>query len=158
MQVVSMAVEYAMIAMVYLALRHSPSAKKKKRVITVDEISKETGISISFLSKIMLLLYRAGLVRSSRGRNGGYLLAKPPERISCHDVLKAVEGPVRMNVCQIEPEKCPATFSCPFYSMWCELQSNVENILSSYSLHSIAVNIKGLSEESEYFNSLKKRF
>lgn len=78
--------EYALLALVYLA-RQKPEA-----FISVDKIACAQGIPSNFLEQLMLALKRAHFVHSAKGQRGGYLLAKPAERISLAEVIRLFDG------------------------------------------------------------------
>lgn len=59
---------------------------------TLAEISKRQDISSAYLGQIAVSLKRAGYIRSIKGSNGGFILAKPPSEIQLHDVLSNLEG------------------------------------------------------------------
>jgi Rrf2 family protein len=80
---------YAIRAVTYIA-RQGDEAP-----IVGHEAAKELQLSGSFLLRILVAMSRAGLLRSIKGPNGGYRLARPVEEISLLDVVEAVEGPVR---------------------------------------------------------------
>jgi Rrf2 family protein len=83
---ISAKADYAVRAAVELA--SAPGAVKG------DAISRAQGIPLKFLENILIEMRHAGLVRSQRGREGGYWLARPPEEITIADVVRAVEGPL----------------------------------------------------------------
>ena len=87
MQVLSMTGEYALLAMVHLALNQGTSKSNRKTILTVEEISRATGIPMNFLSKIVISLGKADLVRSLRGRKGGCTLSRNSEKISALEVI-----------------------------------------------------------------------
>jgi len=60
--------------------------------ISIGEIAKAQGIPARFLEAILAQLKRANLVESRRGNEGGYVLARPPERVTVGDVLRVVQG------------------------------------------------------------------
>src|SRR5271168_3339535 len=66
----------------------------QERPSTVDALAQAQGISPSFLENILVQLRSAGVVRSQRGPEGGYWLARPPEEVSLAQVIRAVEGPL----------------------------------------------------------------
>ena len=80
--------EYAVRAMTHLA--SLPAGD----LITTDEIAKSQGIPAQFLVDILSELRADRLVRSQRGRDGGYQLARPAEQISIADVLRCIDGPL----------------------------------------------------------------
>lgn len=59
---------------------------------TLAEISKRQDISSAYLGQIAVSLKRAGYIRSIKGSNGGFILAKSPSEIQLHDVLSNLEG------------------------------------------------------------------
>ena len=59
-----------------------------------DAIAQAQAIPLKFLENILIEMRHAGLVRSQRGREGGYWLARAPEEITIADVVRAVEGPL----------------------------------------------------------------
>jgi Rrf2 family transcriptional regulator, cysteine metabolism repressor len=78
--------KYALRATLELALRfgHGP--------VSINEIAKAQAIPARFLEAILAQLKRASLVESRRGNEGGYVLARPPSKISVGDVLRVVQG------------------------------------------------------------------
>ena len=80
--------EYAVRAMAYLA-SVPPGA-----VVKTDDLAKAQGIPGQFLADILSDLRADRLVRSHRGREGGYALARPAEQISIADVLRCIDGPL----------------------------------------------------------------
>jgi Rrf2 family protein len=104
---------------------------KPDEVTMVDEIAREMLIPKSFLAKILQKLSRAKIVRSYRGVKGGFQLAREPENISIYDVIKAIEGPVAMNVCAVDKKKCSLSSKCAVHPIWVELRKEVEDKLKS---------------------------
>jgi len=78
--------EYACVAMLELAARHFDP-----RPVRLADVADKHGISDRFLVQILLDLKRAGLVDSTRGAFGGYALARKPEEISLHDILRVID-------------------------------------------------------------------
>ena len=67
-------------------------AYQQKRAVRVEELAKQHGISPSYLVQILITLKSKQIVRSQRGKVGGYLLARPPAEISIGDILRSVHG------------------------------------------------------------------
>src|SRR5581483_3738531 len=84
---VSAKADYAIRAMVELAAAGDGPLK-------AERIAQAQEIPLKFLENIMTDLRQGGLVRSQRGAEGGYWLAKPAEEISLADVIRSVEGPL----------------------------------------------------------------
>lgn len=83
--------EYACVAMLELAARSADP-----RPVRLAEVADKHGISDRFLVQILLDLKRAGLVDTTRGAAGGYTLARGPDEITLHDILKVIDPPERM--------------------------------------------------------------
>jgi Rrf2 family protein len=94
---ISAQADYAMRAL--LALAGSTSGQPVK----ADEVARAQELPVGFLETILGRLRRVGLVKSLRGAEGGYRLARPASEISVADVVRAVEGPLA-EVRGIRPE------------------------------------------------------
>ncbi|MER0236606.1 Rrf2 family transcriptional regulator [Fulvimarina sp. MAC8] len=88
---ISQRARYAIRAMFNIAPRTIP--------VSSSVISDEEAIPKKFLEAILVELKRAGFVSSSRGKNGGYILAQPASEISFADVLRVVDGPLALAPC-----------------------------------------------------------
>lgn len=80
--------EYGLLAIVDLALQLDGAAVHANRIAERQAIPKQ------YLDQLMLVLKKAGLVESLRGRQGGYKLARPASAITLLDVVVALEGPI----------------------------------------------------------------
>lgn len=78
--------EYALLALVYLA-RHT-----EEGFVPAVQIAAAQGIPEKFLEQILLILKRARYLRSSKGKGGGFLLARPPESVSLAEVIRLFDG------------------------------------------------------------------
>ncbi|WP_422445151.1 RrF2 family transcriptional regulator [Thermoanaerobacterium sp. DL9XJH110] len=74
--------------------------------ITAAKIAEEENIPMRFLLKLLRKLKAAGIIESILGVGGGYTLKKLPEDITLKDVIEAVDGPIYINRCLYDPEKC----------------------------------------------------
>jgi Rrf2 family transcriptional regulator, cysteine metabolism repressor len=81
--------DYAMRAIFWLARRHPQGIAR-----TVEEMASEQGIPPNYLVQILIELKAARIVKSHRGKTGGYLLARAPAEITFGDVLRCVHGEV----------------------------------------------------------------
>jgi len=90
---ISQRAKYALRALV--ALVEAPTGEP----LMISEISRQKVIPKKFLEQILLELKRAGLVESRRGRLGGYVLARPADRITFGEVLRLIDGPVALLPC-----------------------------------------------------------
>ena len=99
-----------------------------------ESIAGAQEISLRFLENILGELRHAGLVRSQRGADGGYWLARPAAEISVADVIRAVEGPLA-SVRSEPPEELAYTGSAvPLREVWLALRVNIRAVLESVTL------------------------
>lgn len=123
--------DYAIRSMMYIAARPNGS-----RVLR-SEIAEAQSIPSSFMAKILRGLVRAGLLRSSRGIHGGFLLARPPEEINLLEVLEAVEGPLSLTDCVPDPAGCDFSETCPASTVWLQVQDEMASVLSGTTLQTL---------------------
>jgi len=98
------------------------------------EIAERQQIPPAFLSKVLVRLSQANLVRTYRGATGGAHLARPPERINLLEVVEAMQGPIVLNDCNIEYPPCPLKETCRITPIWKEAKHNLEGLLRQTSL------------------------
>jgi len=111
--------DYALRAMLFLA-RLEPNQRA-----ATSQIAEEQQIPPSFLAKIISQLSIAGLIHTSRGARGGVSLARKPGDISLLDVVEAIDGPIALNDCVVDPEVCAFGNNCPIHEVWCEAQTEL---------------------------------
>lgn len=88
----SVKIQYGLQAAFELALNHGGGP------VQISDIAKSQQIPIRFLEQILLILKRQGIVNSTRGARGGYLLAKNPGEISVLTIIEALDGPIELAV------------------------------------------------------------
>ena len=118
---------------------HDP---EKPRML--KDIAQSQQISEKYISRLVIDLRRAKLIRSVRGVNGGFHLAKLPEQITLLEILETMEGPISVVDCVRSPEKCKRENLCPTRNVWTELNNGIreltkkitlDDILNSYRQH-----------------------
>ena len=88
----------------------------------MEELAAEQGVPANYLVQILIELKANRIVKSQRGKEGGYLLARPPAEISFGDILRAVHGQVFDSTGLSDPQ-CPAELR----GAWKKLQKALEN-------------------------------
>jgi len=126
---VSRKIDYALRAIIHLA-----GEEASDRTCSVAEIATRERIPRHFLEKIVQELIHKGLVRSRRGPHGGYVLARPAERVTFRDVIEAVEGPISLNVCTGEHADCSFLGACGMERIWREGQRRVLDLFSTTTI------------------------
>jgi Rrf2 family protein len=132
---ISQTVEYAFRAMVCLA-NASPEPQ------TTDELAKVTQVPAAYLSKIMLGLTRAGLVRSQRGPNGGFSLIESPPKVSLLEVVNAVDPIKRIRTCPLENPQHGVRL-CPLHRRLDRVLATIESTFATTSLADILEETNG---------------
>jgi Rrf2 family protein len=109
--------------------------------LTLGELSGLEGISVSHVAKLMRVLRRAGVVKSTRGKEGGYTLARPAPRINVGETLAALGGRLfDASFCQEHAGRerlCRHTSDCSIRSVWRRLQLAVDGVLGGLSLQDL---------------------
>jgi Rrf2 family protein len=124
--------DYAVRAVVELAAGATGSPRK------VDDVAQAQEIPLSFLENILTQLKTAGVVRSLRGPEGGYWLARPAEQISLAEVIRAVEGPL-VGVRGQRPEEISYAGSAePLQQVWVALRANLRAVLERVTVADVA--------------------
>lgn len=106
--------------------------------VSTQEIAERQNIPSPFLAKIISQLSLAGLVTTYRGAGGGVALARPPEEISLLHVIEALEGPIRLNRCVIQPDTCPENEHCPVHKVWTKAQAELTSLLNVTTFDALA--------------------
>jgi len=124
--------DYAVRAVVELA--GSSQAEPRK----VDDIAQAQSIPVSFLENILTQLRSSGVVRSQRGPEGGYWLARPAEELDLAHVIRAVEGPL-VGVRGQRPEEIEYTGSAEsLQQVWVALRANLRKVLEETTVANVA--------------------
>jgi Rrf2 family protein len=115
------ATDYAFRAMLHLA--HLPQGS----IASTQTLAESEAIPQRFLLKIMRALNQAGLIKSYRGVEGGFALARPAADISLLDIITAMEGPVAIHRCLGEREACNkhCSHECPVHATLRRLQDEL---------------------------------
>lgn len=119
--------DYAARAVLGLA-RHFPTGA----AVRVEALAGEQNIPANYLVQILIELKAQGIVRSLRGKEGGYLLAKPPAQITLGDVLRAAHGAVFDTPALNDPECAPE-----LRRAWQKLRDTVEAVANGISFQQI---------------------
>ena len=119
--------EYGLKALGFLA------KTKDKKPVSLGEISRQTGISLSYLEQIFSKLKVAGLVLSLKGSDGGYVLARPANKIKILEIIESLEGELAVFYCMAQGGCCSSR-GCGTKKVWVDLQNNIAKTLNKYKL------------------------
>ena len=103
----------------------------------IRDIAQSQQISEKYISRLVIDLRRAKLIRSVRGINGGFHLAKAPEQITLLEILETMEGPISVVDCVRSPEKCKRQSLCPARDIWQQLNDGIRELTQKITLDDI---------------------
>jgi len=127
-------VDYSLKALLMLAERYGTNSP-----VRVEEIAESQDIPENYLRRLLIELKRGGLVASQKGPSGGYMLARPPARITMADVVEIIEGDYSPVEClEDSSSMCPRETPCPMRDVWREVRSSVDGILRGVTLQSLS--------------------
>ena len=121
---------YALMIMTYLAEHQNDKA------VSLKDIAEHKNMGIKYIEIIVSSLNKAGLLESSRGKNGGYKLNREPKDYSLLEILKVAEGSLAPVNC-VEEGFCDNAPNCKTNKMWCELDALITDFLSNKTLEDI---------------------
>lgn len=139
----------------YYGLRAVISLAKTGHPTSVHDLAQTEHIPEDFLEKILQKLRHAGIVKSTKGADGGYALARSAQKISAWDVLGVLDGPIQTftppvikkvlpasNAGHVAPAgwPCPPPSHCQTNEVWRKLEQEIEGTLSKITLEKLIRN------------------
>jgi Rrf2 family transcriptional regulator, iron-sulfur cluster assembly transcription factor len=110
----------------------------------LKDISERQNISVKYLEQITALLSKFGLLRSVRGPQGGYKLAKRTDQYTVGQILRITEGNLAPVAClEQTPNQCQRQESCPTLSLWKGLSEVIDNYLDKITLADLVNKVNG---------------
>ncbi len=129
---------YAVTAMLDLAIHY------KDGPITLSDISRRQGISLSYLEQLFSKLRKGGLVDSARGPGGGYRLSRDASEVFVAEVISAVDESIDVTRCSGKGD-CQEGQPCLTHELWCDLSAQIYDFLRGISLAEL-VSRRGVQE------------
>jgi len=124
--------DYALMAVRHLAIRSDAGAASAR------EIAEQYDIPLELLAKVLQRLVRTGILRSTQGTRGGYVLSRPATLISVADVIQAIDGPVSVTACGSEPVSCEQYAKCSIRDPLWRIKDRILAALATCSVHELA--------------------
>lgn len=135
--------EYGVQAVIYLA--RQPSGK----LTLIKEVAVALQIPPHFLAKIMQKLSRAGILKSYRGRKGGFELGVAADQITPLQVIEAIDGLAFINDCVLGLHECSDAGSCPVHCEWADIRERVVEMLATKTIAEVAARVPSPDPLSE---------
>ncbi|HSP56546.1 MAG TPA: Rrf2 family transcriptional regulator [Dehalococcoidia bacterium] len=131
--------DYATRVLLELSVAEGPNA------LSVHELAARTGISAKYLEQIMMRLRAAQIVRSHRGVNGGYELARGPEDVTVGEVIRLMDGPLAPSPCASQSAhvpcpayRCPMETGCVLRGLWLDVRDAISDVLDRTTFAELA--------------------
>jgi len=102
--------------------------------VRTADISERTGVSARFIEQILKPLKNAGLVQSTRGASGGYVLSEKPENINLARIIRTIEGSLCLTQCCENPKTCQRAETCRSHRAWVRVTQVMEAELEGISI------------------------
>ncbi len=107
--------------------------------ITLHNISKRQGISLSYLEQLFVKLRRCGMVKSHKGPGGGYVLAKELNKLNISEIIKAVDENMDARSCH-GMQNCHENKKCITHDLWDGLTNHIHSYLTKITLYDLINN------------------
>ena len=124
--------QYAIQALVFIGL-HDPES-----FINVQDLASNIGVPSAYPAKVMQTLAHHGLVKSNRGRTGGFALKVAPESINLMQLLLLIEGENFHTECLLGLKKCSDETACPMHAKWMPIKTAIIETLESQTIAYLA--------------------
>ncbi len=134
---------YGARALLELALHY------EKGPMSLRQIAERQKVSEKYLESLLGILRSTGLVQTVRGPQGGYLLARPPERITLREVFEILEGPEAYVPCTLDHTVCSRWATCATQEVWAKMYEASMRVLESTTLADLAA--RSLEQQSAAF-------
>lgn len=128
---------YGLQAMIYIAL-HSSDGKN----VDLGQIAEKQDIPKHFLSKILQMLVKSGLLQSMKGPTGGFSLSRPADDITLIEVIDAIDGLDVFTQCGIGFKRCDDDHPCPIHNDYKQVRDKIQNLFENKSLLELTEDIK----------------
>jgi len=124
----------------------------QQKPVPLSDVSKRQNISIKYLEQLTRKLKKFGLIKSQRGPFGGYILAKPPGKITVGDIVQALEGIVVITECSGEEDKfcgvCNRAGDCLSRWVWIKASRAMFECLDQITLEFLINSKKNILKET----------
>ncbi len=122
--------------------------------VKIIDIAKAQATPPRFLESILNQLRQGGFVDSKRGKHGGYFLRHSPDKLTVGEVMRFIQGPIRLVGCFEEDskEQCPLRNNCVFIPMWLKVQEAISGVYDQTTFQDF------LDEEKEIATSCAQNY
>ena len=116
---------------------------------SIKLIAERQGIPEAYLEQLIAILRKEKLVISNRGAQGGYRLVREPKDMTVGEVLRALEGGLKLVDCLLEEDSCGKTCACPSRVVWMKIRDGLNSIVDGITLKDMVNDYVRLSAQGE---------
>lgn len=133
---------YSVTALYELALHYGDGP------LPLKAVAQSQALSENYLEQLMVPLRRAGLVKSIRGAQGGYILGREPKNITIGEIITTMEGPIAVVDCllaeaEADDQPCERACACVTRGIWEKVCDSISNVLNNITLQTLMDNDTG---------------
>ena len=137
--------DYSLKAVLDLALHYG------KEPVTIHDMAKRIDAPVKFLEQVLLGLKKGGFVESRRGKIGGYLLSKAPDKITIGEVVRYIEGPIEPIACVKDGyTACRDVYKCVFKKIWQDVAQSISYIVDDVTFEDLTIQAAFMQQAPEY--------
>ena len=132
---ISSRIDYALSCILRIADKYAECVP-----VTINEISRRENLEPDYVEQLCVAMKKSGILKSVRGKNGGYVLATSPGKISAKEVMIAIDKNILEPVCYRKKgrrKKCIHFDDCEIRFLWKGLEKNMTSFLKGYSLEKL---------------------
>lgn len=121
--------------------------------VSLKSVAERQGLSDHYLEQLIAVLRKAGLVKSVRGAQGGYVLAREPAEIKVGDIIRVLEGPIAPVECvsQEDADQCLKAEFCITRNVWEKVRISIEDVLDSITLADMCKDAEKAKMNKNYY-------
>ena len=110
--------------------------------VLLDDVVAGTGLPRDFMAKVFQKLVHAGVLRSAKGRGGGFCLARPPHEITLMHIVEATEGPQAYDRCVVGLERCNDQMPCAQHDLYKPIRQRIKDYLVTTTAADLAASLR----------------
>lgn len=132
MELIKRNTDYALRGLIYMA------GFPKRKVVSLGSVANHVDVPPVFLRKLFQKLSKAGMLFSRRGMRGGFSLAASPSKITVNEAVEILQGPIVLNRCLGQRNRCDKSKTCAFHLKLDLLQRDIKGFFSRCTLKDLA--------------------
>jgi len=137
--------DYALKVVLELSLNYNTP------LITGQDLARRIDAPVKFLEQVLSALKKGGFIASKRGKVGGYMLSKPPKKITVGEIVRYIDGPIEPIACINKGyDECVHINKCVFKQIWKDVFQATSNIVDNITFEDLVYQINTQSQVLTY--------